>query len=46
MMKNYRKPKLMERTIVLVLLGILMGGIGGAAVGFITGRAPSPTVSQ
>jgi hypothetical protein len=45
-MKNHRKPKLMERTIVLVLLGILMGGIGGAAVGIITGRAPSPTVSQ
>ena len=40
-MKKYRRPNLLERTIVLILLGIVMGGIGGAAVGFITGRAPS-----
>jgi len=31
---------------VLILLGILMGGLGGAAVGFITGRAPSSSTSQ
>jgi hypothetical protein len=36
-----RRQNLLERTIVLMLLGLLMGGIGGAAVGFITGRAPS-----
>jgi hypothetical protein len=42
-MKNHRRPNLLERTIVLILLGIVMGGIGGAAVGFITGRVPSTT---
>ena len=44
-MKTRRQPKLLEQTIVLILLGLLMGGIGGVAVGLITGRAPS-TSSQ
>jgi len=45
-MTKHRRTKLLERTIVLILLGILMGGLGGAAVGFITGRAPSSSTSQ
>jgi uncharacterized protein YcfJ len=45
-MTTHRRPNLLERTIVLMLLGILIGGLGGAAVGFITGRAPSSTTSQ
>jgi hypothetical protein len=42
-MAHQRPKNLLERTIILILLGILMGGIGGAAVGFITGRTPSST---
>jgi hypothetical protein len=45
-MTSHRRTKLLERTIVLILLGILVGGLGGAAVGFITGRAPSSATSQ
>ncbi|HEY1400007.1 MAG TPA: hypothetical protein VF953_00375 [Terriglobales bacterium] len=45
-MTTHRRTKLLERTIVLMLLGILIGGLGGAAVGFITGRAPSSSTSQ
>jgi hypothetical protein len=45
-MTTHRPSKLLERTMVLILLGILMGGLGGAAVGFITGRAPSSSSSQ
>jgi len=45
-MTSHRRTKLLERTIVLILLGILMGGLGGAAVGFITGRVPSSSTSQ
>ena len=42
-MRHQRPKNLLERTLILILLGILMGGIGGAAVGFITGRTPSST---
>jgi hypothetical protein len=45
-MATYRRPKLLERTIILLLLGILLGGLGGAAVGFITGRAATESTSQ
>jgi len=45
-MTTHRRTKLLERTMVLILLGILMGGLGGVAVGFITGRAPSSSSSQ
>ncbi|MFY9559251.1 MAG: hypothetical protein WAQ52_03370 [Terriglobales bacterium] len=45
-MTSHRRTKLLERTIVLILLGILMGGLGGAAIGFITGRTPSSSTSQ
>ncbi len=45
-MTTHRRTKLLERTIVLMLLGILIGGLGGAAGGFITGRAPSSSTSQ
>jgi len=45
-MTTHRRTKLLERTMVLILLGILIGGLGGAAVGFITGRAPSSTSEQ
>jgi len=40
-MKSRRRPNLLERTLVLIVLGLVMGGIGGAAVGFITGRTPN-----
>jgi Na+/citrate or Na+/malate symporter len=40
-MKRHRRTKLLKRTIILILLGILVGGVGGAAIGFITGRTPS-----
>lgn len=42
-MKHKRHQSLLERTIVLILIGIVMGGVGGAAIGFITGRTPSST---
>jgi len=45
-MKNHRRPNLLERTIVLILLGIVMGGIGGAAVGFITDAHPSASTNR
>ena len=45
-MATHRRAKLLERTIVLILLGILMGGVGGAAVGFITGRAENSSTGQ
>jgi Na+/citrate or Na+/malate symporter len=40
-MTHHRRQNLMERTIVLILLGVVMGAIGGAAIGFVTGRTPS-----
>jgi hypothetical protein len=45
-MTSHRRTKLLERTIVLILLGILIGGLGGAAVGFITERAPTSSTSE
>jgi hypothetical protein len=33
--------RLLERTVILIVLGLVMGVIGGAAVGLITGRTPS-----
>jgi hypothetical protein len=45
-MTNQRRTKLLERTIVLILLGLLIGGLGGAAVGFITGRTATSSTSQ
>jgi hypothetical protein len=40
-MKSNRRISLLERTLVLMMLGLVMGTIGGAAVGLITGRTPS-----
>lgn len=45
-MKSHRRVKLLERTMVLILLGVLMGAIGGAAIGFVTGRASSAATGQ
>jgi uncharacterized protein YcfJ len=45
-MATHRRPKLLEQTIILMVLGVLIGGLGGVAVGFITGRAPSESASQ
>jgi hypothetical protein len=45
-MKSRRHMNLFERTIVLMLLGILMGGLGGVAVGLITGRTPNSATQQ
>ena len=41
-----RKPRLLERTIVLILLGILAGGAGGLAIGLVTSHALSSSSSQ
>jgi hypothetical protein len=40
-MNSHRRMNLLERTLVLIMLGLVMGTIGGAAVGLITGRTPS-----
>ena len=40
-MTHHRRQNPVERIIVLILLGLIMGVVGGAAVGFITGRTPS-----
>jgi len=40
-MSERRRPKMLERTIILIMLGVLAGGAGGVAVGLITGRPPS-----
>jgi hypothetical protein len=36
----------MERTIILILLGILAGGLGAVAIGLVTGRTSSSSTSQ
>ena len=37
---------LMENVLVLALLGILAGGIGGLAIGLVTGHASSSSTTS
>lgn len=45
-MSSLRRTKLLERTVVLILLGVLAGGLGGLAIGIVTSRPPSSSSGQ
>lgn len=45
-MSPQRRPKILERALVLILLGVLAGGLGGLAIGIVTNRSASSSSSQ